>query len=272
VALRRTNGPISPAKCAPLATAKGRPMRILCRTPILRSQLAALAQAAGAEIVCPEDPETTLREAAAADVLWLWPAFYDRTLAAALGSSGRLRWIQLLTMGYDPLEAFGAPAGVTITNAGDAYAPTVAEHALTMLLALLRQIPAALERGAAHTWDNPGISAGVRTLIGARVAVIGFGSIGREVAARLRACGGCVIAVSESGRAHALADECANVGDLHAVLATCDAVVVAVPLTSATRRCRRAPSLSTSRAEPSSIRLRSGLHCARDGSPARDSM
>jgi len=209
-------------------------VRILYRSIILQPQLEALARDAGVTLIEAADTDAALREAPNIDALWLWPGCYDAPLAAALGSSKALRWIQLLTMGYDPLEKYGAPHGVTITNAGDAYAPTVAEHALALSLALLRQIRPSIERAAKHVWE-PGLAAGVATLNDALVAVIGFGSIGREIAVRLRGCGARVVAVTRSGRVHPLADESAPVSALHEILARVDAVVLAVPLTAQTR-------------------------------------
>jgi len=209
-------------------------MRILCRTVIMQPQLEALAHEAGATIVSAPDAATAIREAPAADIVWLWPGCYDADLAAALRASGRLRWIQLLTMGYDPLETHGVPPGVLVTNAGDSYAPTVAEHALTLLLALLRQIRPAVERAAQQVWD-PTLAGGVRTLNSATVAVVGFGSIGKEIEVRLRACGAKVIAVTRSGAAQSAAVECVPVSRLHEVLARVDAVIVAAPLTAQTR-------------------------------------
>jgi len=200
----------------------------------MQPQLEALAHEAGATIVSAPDAATAIREAPAADIVWLWPGCYDADLAAALRASGRLRWIQLLTMGYDPLETHGVPPGVLVTNAGDSYAPTVAEHALTLLLALLRQIRPAVERAAQQVWD-PTLAGGVRTLNSATVAVVGFGSIGKEIEVRLRACGAKVIAVTRSGAAQSAAVECVPVSRLHEVLARVDAVIVAAPLTAQTR-------------------------------------
>ena len=225
-------------------------MRILYRSIILQPQLEALARDAGVTLIEAPDTATGVREAPHVDALWLWPGCYDAEFAAALRSSQQLRWIQLLTMGYDPLEKFGAPPGVTITNAGDSYAPTVAEHALALSLALLRQVRPALERAATHAWDQS-LSGSVATLNDALVAVIGFGSIGHAIAVRLRACGARVVAVTRSGRSDPLADECAPVSALHNVLARADVVILAVPLTAETRAMIDAAALAALR--PSAV-------------------
>ena len=184
------------------------------------------------------------RELADADALWAWPAFYDAELVGLLAQHRpRLRWVQLPTMGYDPVELHGVPAGVTVTTAGDAYAPTVAEHALALLLALVRRLPEAVRNAEQHRWDQSGATA-IGTLHDATVAVIGFGNIGREIAQRLRGFGARVIAVTRSGRPDPLADEVVRIEELHAVLGRSDAVVLAVPLNARTRHVIDARALA----------------------------
>jgi phosphoglycerate dehydrogenase-like enzyme len=210
-------------------------MRIVVRTPIMAERLTAVADHHQVDAVLAADAEALRTELADADALWMWPAFYDATLVPVLARHApRLRWLQVLTMGYDPLVAHGVPAGLRITNAGDAYAPTVAEHAVATLLALVRRLPEMQAKAATSTWDQS-VAARIGTLNDATVAVLGFGNIGKEIAVRLRAFGSRVIAVTRSGRTDPLADESAPVTQLHDVLARVDAVIVAVPLDGATR-------------------------------------
>jgi phosphoglycerate dehydrogenase-like enzyme len=211
-------------------------MRIVIRTRFVDAPVAALAGRLGVDAVVAQDAESLRRELADADGVVLWPAFYDGAVfEAARAAAPRLRWLQLVTMGYDPVEAVGIPGGLEVTNAGDAYAPTVAEHAVASLLAVLRRIPEAVRHADRREWPQAELGPKVGTLNGATVAVVGFGNIGRAVAERLRGFGARVVAVTRSGRADALADESATNAQLDDVLARSDAVVVAVPLTSETR-------------------------------------
>jgi phosphoglycerate dehydrogenase-like enzyme len=210
-------------------------MRVVIRTHVLAPQFEALAAKHGVASIAVEDAEAMRRELADADALWTWPAFYDAELVALLERHApRLRWVQLPTMGYDPVELHGVPPGVVVTSAGDAYAPTVSEHAVAMLLALVRRIPEAVRNSASGTWDQTN-AIRIATLNGATVAVIGFGNIGRAVAERLRGFGARVVAVTRSGRPDPLADEAASSEQMHEVLARSDAVVLAVPLNAQTR-------------------------------------
>ncbi|HTD33526.1 MAG TPA: D-2-hydroxyacid dehydrogenase [Candidatus Elarobacter sp.] len=216
----------------------------MIRTHVLAPQFEALAAKHGAASVAVEDAEAMRRELADADAFWTWPAFYDAELVALLERHApRLRWVQLPTMGYDPVELHGVPPGVAVTSAGDAYAPTVSEHAVAMLLALVRRIPEAVRNAATGTWDQTN-AIRIGTLNGATVAVIGFGNIGRAVAERLRGFGARVVAVTRSGRPDPLANQAAGSEQMHEVLARSDAVVLAVPLNAQTRHLIDARALA----------------------------
>lgn len=105
----------------------------------------------------------------------VWNGFHDPAgLATALRSAPGLRWVQLPSAGVDDFAAAGLldPA-ITWTSAKGAYAEPVAEHALTLALALLRSIP---ERSRARTW---GAQLG-RTLHRRRVVVVGAGGVAQE--------------------------------------------------------------------------------------------
>jgi phosphoglycerate dehydrogenase-like enzyme len=219
-------------------------MRVVIRTHVLAPQFEALAQRYGVEAVAVGDAEAMRRELADADALWTWPLFYDAELVALLARhQPRLRWVQLPTMGYDPVELHGVPRGVTVTTAGDAYAPTVAEHAVLLLLALARRLPEMVRNAEQRHWDQSN-AVKIGTLHGATVAVVGFGNIGREVAVRLRAFGARIVAVTRSGRPDPLADESARGEDLLDVLGRTDAVVLALPLNAQTRHLIDAPALA----------------------------
>jgi len=219
-------------------------MRVVIRTHVLAPQFEALAARHGVEAVAVADASAMRRELADADALWTWPTFYDAELVTLLGRfRPRLRWVQLPTMGYDPVELHGIPTGVIVTTAGDAYAPTVAEHAVTLLLALVRRVPAAVRNAEQHRWDQSGATE-IGTLHDATVAVIGFGNIGREIAVRLRAFRTRIIAVTRSGRPDPLADEVMPVDRMHDVLRRSDASILAVPLNAQTRHLIDARALA----------------------------
>src|SRR4051812_46822496 len=53
----------------------------------------------------------------------------------------RLRWIHFLTAGMDRGIAMGMPAGVQVSYSSGVKAAMVSEHAMALLLALVRRLP-----------------------------------------------------------------------------------------------------------------------------------
>jgi phosphoglycerate dehydrogenase-like enzyme len=211
------------------------PMRVLMRAHVFRTELIDAAQRLDLDLVVADDPQTFAHEVPRAEALWIVPSAYDATVAEILKTSaGTLRWIGMTSIGYDPLVRFGIPDGVIVTNVGDVLGPVVAEHAVMLLLAMVRQLPAMQRRQSEGRWDAS-VMRQLRSLEDLSVTIVGFGSIGREIASRLRPFGAHIIGVRASGRPDALADEMFPAGRLRDGLARGDAVVLAVPLVEQTR-------------------------------------
>lgn len=155
--------------------------------------------------------------------------------AALLRETPTVRLLLLLSAGYDRLFRYGIADNISICNAGDALSPVVAEHAIALLLALVRQLPASAQLQREHRWDKIVLGPKLRSLDDMTVAVLGLGSIGREVAKRATAFGSKVLGVSRSASPYAFAAEVHPSSALHEVLARSDAVVIATPLTPETR-------------------------------------
>ena len=181
------------------------------------------------------DGETLRRLLPDADVAFT-PSV-DRDL---LGSLPRLRWVQSPAVGVGSLlyaEMIASP--VVITNARGIRARAMAEHVLGVTIALARQLPAVLRYQTAHHWgqDVLEVSRTIRTLKGLRMGIVGLGSIGLEIA-RLAASFGLKISAIRR-RADQPApdgvDELLPPTRLHDVLSRSDVVVLAAPLTDATR-------------------------------------
>jgi len=114
------------------------------------------------------------------------------------------------------------------TSAGPAYADSVAEHALALLLAAARGIHRSARSAA---WERQV----VRTVRGATVTIVGCGRIGASLVRMLHPLGATVEAVNRSGRPIAGAARTWPVAALHTALACADFVVVTAPATDGTR-------------------------------------
>jgi phosphoglycerate dehydrogenase-like enzyme len=163
-----------------------------------------------------------------AELLLISDNLYSAEAARLLREQApKLAWIQLLSSGYDAAARHGIPPGVVLTNAGDAYAPSVATHAIALLLGLERQFPAFFAAQSLCHWER-GLAARNAIPFGATIAVIGFGAIGSEIGRLLRHFGARIVAVTRSGKSHPDADETVAATRLHSILPSSDAVVIAL--------------------------------------------
>ena len=150
--------------------------------------------AAGHDVVVhPGDLPPTPAELAAglATAEGLLCLLTERIDAAVIDAAARLRAIANYAVGSDNIDvaaaaARGIPVGVTPGVLTDA----TADLTLALLLSAARRLPEARQAvadGAWVTWE-PGARLGLE-LRGARLAVVGFGRIGRAVAERAAAFG-----------------------------------------------------------------------------------
>jgi phosphoglycerate dehydrogenase-like enzyme len=174
-------------------------------------------------------PDTEIGPVAAAgpDTQALLVSPDARVTAADIGRLPGLRVISSASTGTDHIDlAAAAAAGVAVRAIDDYCTEEVADHAVTLLAMMLRGIPAALESVRRGEWDSR--AAGTpRRLAGTRLAVVGYGRIGRALADRARGLGMDV-------RFH---DPFVEGGepDLDGLLAWAEAVSLHSPLTEATR-------------------------------------
>ncbi len=146
----------------------------------------------------------------------------------------RLSWIQMLSAGYDATLRYGIPPGVILTNAGDAYAPSVATHAMALLLSVQKRFPAMLRAQQQHRWARE-VNEHCRIPFDGTAVVIGFGHIGQEIGRLLKEFGAHVVAVNRHGTPHPHADEAVALARLHDVLPRADSVVIAIAANEETR-------------------------------------
>jgi D-3-phosphoglycerate dehydrogenase / 2-oxoglutarate reductase len=104
-----------------------------------------------------------------------------------IDSGSRLKVIGRAGVGLDNVDRDAAKAkGIEVVNSPEASTVSVAEHAMGLMLAVMRHIPKGdrLMRGGG--WDRKLMG---NELYGKTLGLVGFGRIGREVALRARAFG-----------------------------------------------------------------------------------
>ena len=210
-------------------------MKVVLHATLGKAQLQKrLGDAITDRAIWVDNADAAVKELPSANAMICPDHFFSAKVADAVreGAPG-LRWIQLLTAGYDHIKQHGVPPQVTVCNAGHAYAPAVATHALALLLAAQRCIPTVLANQARQIWDRA-FTTQLTTPASSTIAVIGFGPIGREIGRLLRTLGARVIAVTRRGLPDPAADEIAPVANLIRVLWRADAIVIAAPYDQST--------------------------------------
>ncbi|HEY5349273.1 MAG TPA: hypothetical protein VIJ64_06065 [Candidatus Lustribacter sp.] len=155
-------------------------MRVVYRGQVFEAELTELARRRGLDFFVARDERELLAALPGADALWITPTFYQPAVPRAVRAEpGRLKWIGLTSAGYDVLLRAGVPPGVQMTYAVAVHGPAVAEHAVALLLALLRQLPRAIAAQTSGAWDAPAMIAGLRSLEDLTVAIVGFDRRGR---------------------------------------------------------------------------------------------
>lgn len=129
-------------------------------------------------------------------------------------------------------------SNVLVTNSTGVHGPVVAEHAITLLLALAKRLPQAMRYQAKKLWSQDRLwneRPRPREVEGATVLVIGMGGIGNEFARRAKALGMKVLGVRENpSKGAGEADQIFSPAEIDEVLPKADYVLLCTPVTSAT--------------------------------------
>jgi phosphoglycerate dehydrogenase-like enzyme len=150
-----------------------------------------------------------------------------RTTMRVLDRFPRLRAVQLQTAGYDAVLDL-VPPSLQLLSARGVHDDATAELALGLTIASLRGIDVAVrEEGTWHQDTRR------RSLADSRVAILGYGSIGRAVAERMAACKAVVTGVASTARDDDLVGRVLTADEVD--WAAQHVVVVVLPLSEATR-------------------------------------
>ena len=188
-------------------------------------------------------------------LVWLDPqdlAGLQRAVTAAPSA----RWVQLPFAGVEAFAAALEPSR-TWTCAKGAYAEPTAEHALALVLAGLRQLPA---RARASSWG----AQGALTLYDAPVVVLGAGGITTSLLSLLAPFRCAVTVVRRSDRALPGAARTVRLEQLDDVLPEAQVVVLALALTERTTHVIGAAQLAAMRPDAWLVNVARGRHVDTD--------
>lgn len=165
-----------------------------------------------------------LRDALADTVGWI--AGTGPVTAAHLDAAPRLQVVARYGVGVEAVDvAAAAKRGIPVTNTPGANSDAVADHAVGLMLAVLRAIPEGDRRVRAGDWR---VQRG-RQLGSLTVGVVGFGRIGRGVATRLSGFGSRIVAHDPWLGAAAIRAAGAEPLDVADLAAACDIVTLHAP-------------------------------------------
>lgn len=161
----------------------------------------------------------------------------------------RLRWV------HSPAAAIHQlmypemiKSNVVVTNATGVHGPVVAEHAVTVLLALAKRLPQAMQYQRNQEWAQSQLwrdQIKPREVADATVVVVGLGAIGRQFTIRAKALGMKVIAIRENpAKGTEGADAVYSSAEIDLVLPQADYVLLCTPVTPATNKLINAARLS----------------------------
>jgi phosphoglycerate dehydrogenase-like enzyme len=175
-------------------------------------------------VICHRFPASGPLPQAIGDAEFLVPSQHSEELLELLPKMEALRVVQTLSAGIDWLAEL-VPSGVTLCDAAGARDVAVAEWVLAAILSTVKLVGEMRDRQREHRWrwSEPD------DLAGKRVTILGYGSIGAAVEARLQPFAVEVVRVARRARSgvHAVAD-------LPELLEETDVLVVLLPLTAAT--------------------------------------
>ena len=159
--------------------------RILVTDPLHQAGLALLEESGHQiEILDPADKPQLGERLGEFDAVVIRSG--TRLTADLLRRGGDLKVIARAGVGVDNIDvAVATELGILVVNSPTANLLSAAEHTFALLMALMRNVPAADRSMKAGEWDRKSFVGA--ELQGKTLGVIGFGQIGQRVASRAKA-------------------------------------------------------------------------------------
>ncbi|MDI3536276.1 MAG: hypothetical protein PWR20_1863 [Bacteroidales bacterium] len=139
-----------------------------------------------------------------------------------------VKFMQLLSAGYDHVQLEDFPVGIKIAANQGAYAEPMAEHVVAMLLALNKRLTIYHKQLSEGHFDQ--LKSQTRFLKGSVVGIIGFGAIGKATAKLLRPFGVRLFAINTSGKTNEEVEFIGTLDNLDYVLINADNLVLSIAL------------------------------------------
>jgi phosphoglycerate dehydrogenase-like enzyme len=190
--------------------------------------IAAVKEFPKVELVAANTPVELGEALKGCEVLIINNRSYTADNAKLIRNHGTaLKWIQFSTSGIDNAMKNGLPSDVVVTNIAGLRAFAVAEHALMLMLALVRRVRATESARNRQTWARDEITPSMDNLAGKQLLIIGLGAIGREIARKAKAFDMKVAGISRTTESVPHVDQVLPRSELKAACARAEMVVIA---------------------------------------------
>ena len=178
------------------------------------------------------EPSARADALGAADAVLAWMPDRELRGPEEFSELGSAQLVQLLSAGVDQVPFGRIPEGVPVASNAGSYARPMSEHVLAMALALAKHLPQRHSDLVSGVFDQRTPN---REICGSVVSILGYGGIGRASALAFRALGARIRAVARSPVADDWVEHVGGAEALDEALDGADIVVIALPLTRATR-------------------------------------
>ena len=178
--------------------------------------------------------------------LWILP-FYRKDAASAFRQMRGLKVAQSLMAGVDWILPW-LPKSVTLCDGRGIHDISASEWVMAAIMAMMKRVPLYRDLQNQRQWrgfatagegflNEPGVARGQYTVLaedlsGKTVLIVGYGSIGAAIEARLAPFGVNVLRIARTAREQ---PKVSAIAELNNLLPLADIVVLIVPLTEQTR-------------------------------------
>lgn len=142
---------------------------------------------------------------------------------------GNLKWIQLISSGVDavPMQAL-KDASIILTNCKGAYSIPIAEWVIAKVLEIYKNSKKFYQLQNNKMWEKYG---DIYELNNKKACILGTGSIGIEIARRLKAFGVEVTGINSTGIEVEFFSKCFALENKNSIVSISDIVINTLPLT-----------------------------------------
>ena len=186
-------------------------------------------------IVVGDSARDFARAAVDAEIILIWSGSLA-LLREVFLMSCRVGWIHSRSAGLEQTlfpELVASP--VVLTNGSGVFSPSLGEFALAAILYFAKDFRRMIRNQMAGVWEPFDVT----MVSGQTLGLVGYGSIGRAVAARAHALEMNVLGlrrqVSEQSKQDSLIDQVYGADQRSEMLSRCDYIVVTLPFTEQTR-------------------------------------